>query len=280
MLRSTFLSIDPALGRLDYDSLSDQALMEMVVDGVEEGLKQNFQDENGNFLDVCEWPRVTCSKDSRVHKIAVSGIQFTDKQFAFQFIPDRVTDLQAYGCSLHGTLNTEILPPQLEIFYAFKNSLHGTLNCAMFPRRLRRVLMSENLFIGSLVLSDLPDTLTSFSANNNEFSGKISLNDLPPALEELWIADNALSGSIHIELLPSSIRSISLRGNKFNGRFSMLQFPVTLRFVDFSRNDFSSKAVLRKATKKMHFELKIQNVSMVVDEDDEKHEWHEEIVRV
>ena len=45
------MAIDPALGRHDYHSLSDQALMEMVFDGMKAEKKQKLQDEHGNFLD-------------------------------------------------------------------------------------------------------------------------------------------------------------------------------------------------------------------------------------
>ena len=47
---SALTATDSTLGRLDHASLSDQALMEMVVAGVEADLF--YKDVHGNFLDV------------------------------------------------------------------------------------------------------------------------------------------------------------------------------------------------------------------------------------
>ena len=38
------MCVDPSLGRLDYDSLSDQALMETLVEGMNRTDKRRLQD--------------------------------------------------------------------------------------------------------------------------------------------------------------------------------------------------------------------------------------------
>ena len=62
------LAVDPSLGRLDYESLSDQALMEMLIDALPTEEKAMFKDANGNFQDVCEWTNMDCT-DERVTEV-------------------------------------------------------------------------------------------------------------------------------------------------------------------------------------------------------------------
>ena len=69
----TISTADPALGRLDYDSLSDQACMEMLIDGFSDtGKALSYQDKNGAYFDVCEWPDVTCDADDSVTAVFFS----------------------------------------------------------------------------------------------------------------------------------------------------------------------------------------------------------------
>ena len=58
--------MDPFLGRLDYSLLSDQALMEMLIEGFDDETKKKYQDDHGMYLDVCEWPNITCDEDESV----------------------------------------------------------------------------------------------------------------------------------------------------------------------------------------------------------------------
>ena len=271
------LSIDPALGRLDHHSLSDQALMEMLISGMDEEDQEYYQDGNDNFLDVCEWSVVTCT-DERVTAVNVRYKEFGETQFPFRFIPPNVSHFQGEGSNLHGTLDTAELPQSLLDFNVADNKLHGTLNWKGLPQKLEILIIHGNKFCGSLALSDLPRSLKDFEAGENQFSGEISLNDLPPALEELWLYGNSLTGSIYIEKLPESIKNISLDENSLSGDFRMDTFPANLSRLDVSKNAFSPKVVLGKSNRAIHFKIKIDDVSAVVDENGDKHDWHEDIV--
>ena len=59
-----FLSVDPSLGRLDYHLLSDQALIEMFIDGFDAETKKDYQYDHCMYLDVCEWPAVHLDLDN------------------------------------------------------------------------------------------------------------------------------------------------------------------------------------------------------------------------
>ena len=55
------------LGRLDYASLSQQALMEVVVENL--NCKDIFCDKEGHFLDITEWDGVEINENGGVTEI-------------------------------------------------------------------------------------------------------------------------------------------------------------------------------------------------------------------
>ena len=267
---------DPSIGRLDYHSLSDQALMEILIDGMKEEEKRAYQDSDGDFLDVSEWEN-TGYVDDRVVYVHLSWMTFTDKPFPFEYIPPCVNTFEAEDCNLHGTLDAGNLPNVLLVLDVSVNKIYGTLNLRAFPRDMKSIFVFHNALSGSLVLADLPQSLLDFDASSNAFTGEIELNTLPPVLKDLMLRGNALTGSINIERLPESIEKIDLSGNQFLGDFRMCSFPESLIEVDLSENSFSDKAVLSKAPGMMHFDILIDGISSVVDEDGDRHAWHEDI---
>ena len=272
------LSVDPALGRLDYHSLSDQALMEMIIDQREDTYVEQYLDDNGNYIDVCEWKEVTCT-DERVTKVRLIYSKFTDKQFPFDFLPPCVSFFEADLRNLHGTLDTALLRTTLVEISVSDNALHGSFILKTVPRDIERMYIAGNNFSGSLTLSDIPEKVIAFEANNNEFVGEISLNDLPPQMEELELSVNKLCGSLSIGALPTSMREIRLNSNEFSGDFTMLSIPESLFEFAIQKNALSGKAILKRKTGKMHFYLLHDCITSVVDENGEKHEWHDEIMR-
>ena len=273
------LAVDPALGRLDYDSLSDQTLMEMLIDGMIEWQMKHFQDKNGNFLDAGEWHFVTIT-DGRVTAITASYHQFSTKQFPFWFIPPHVKKFRLDQCQLHGTLDPSLLPRELRVFNVSTNALHGTISFKGAPQSLQEMCIFGNAFSGSLAVEDLPQTMRDFNAGKNQFSGEISLNDLPPALERLQLTNNALTGSINIERPPEYLSRLHLRNNSFSGDFRMSEVPHSLDVVDVKSNPLSGKIILGKATGERPFRLLIDDLASVVDENGDEHEWHDDIMRL
>ena len=269
--------IDPALGRLDYDSLSDQALMEMLFESMETDEKANFQDENGNYLDIDEWYGVEC-EDDRVVGIDIQGSAFHSDQFRFSLIPAPVRSLNMMCCALHGTLDTADLPAALIDFDVSLNKLHGTLDFHNFPRNLERIRIQSNNFSGSCKLADLPRSLLDFNAGENGFCGEISLHDLPPAIKYFDLQSNALTGSLCINKLPESIEVINLCSNSFSGDFRMLVFPLGLEKVDITKNKMSGTAIFQGTEGAMHFILRADAIESVVDENGDTHKWHSSLV--
>ena len=270
-----FLTIDPSLGRLDANALSDQTLMEILIDGMIDEDKADFQDDSGNFFDVCEWKIIQCVGD-RVMHISMATYEFGTVPLPFGFIPPLAERFSATYANLHGTLETSCLPAELRTFEAAENKLHGPLNFKMFPRTLAMLVIESNEFCGSCRLADLPDTLTAFIGSGNNFTGEISLNSLPQAMEKLDLARNALTGSLSIETLPSGIKEIHLSRNNFFGDFKLLAFPDALREIHINGNQLSATAIFRHSSEDMPFELDCDPITEVLDAKGNTHPWEEE----
>ena len=276
-------AIDPSLGRLDYYTMSDQSLMEMLVDGMYISKKQRFMDSNGNFRDISEWKYslwnkwLTCEND-RVTKIAFQDEKFTVKQFPFEFIPGLVGTFIASRCNLKGTLDTSLLPRALRRLKITHSELTGSIDCKGLPQTLMFMEISDNAFDGSLVLSDLPDGLTEFFVPRNHLSGGISFDNLPSALAILDLSENKLTGPISINALPPKVGRIDLSWNNFSGDLRLL--TAYRGYINICGNLLSGTAVLFETDGDMPFILSGDNISKVLDWEGHKHAWHERISQI
>ena len=263
---------DPSLGRLDYDSLSDQALMEMLIDGMHAHSEIIYLDENRNYKDVCEWYRIECT-DERVTKVAICYQGFSTKPFPFHFTPPLVTTAIFSDCGLHGTLDGSHLPLDLEQLGVQGNSLSGAIDFKSFPRKMKAINLSFNEFSGECAFSDLPDTLENFAAPCNKFCGELSLNSLPAAMMQLDLSLNDFSGPVRIESLPEAMRFIDLSTNKFLEEFTLLAFPPNFEGVRLAYNPLIKTIVLRKASGKMPFYVSSELITSVLDDEGKRHSW-------
>ena len=84
-----FRSVDPSLGRLEYRLMSDQALMEMLIDGFDDVTKKRYQDNHGMYLDVCELSCVQCDKDERVFEIRINS-ENSNGSIEISYVPPKV----------------------------------------------------------------------------------------------------------------------------------------------------------------------------------------------
>ena len=60
------LTVDPSVGRLDYSLMSDQSLMEMRIEILDDISKKKYKDNDGMYLDACDWSVIKCNGDERV----------------------------------------------------------------------------------------------------------------------------------------------------------------------------------------------------------------------
>ena len=270
------LLIDPALGRADPSSLSDQILVDILFDGMGRD-KARFQDSNGDLEDVCKWDNsyrseISCEND-RVTRIKLMKLPFKAVQFPFDYIPALVEDFVVKECQIHGTLSASYLPPDLITFDVTLNRLFGEINFANFPRKLQQICLTYNAFSGSCSLDDLTETLKKIDVKGNRFTGEVSLNNLPKNLEYLNMQQNGFTGPISINRLPRPMRTLNMSVNAFSGDFKLLDVPPYLRSIYIGANPMSGRAIFRESSAEMTFKLLHSCIQKVVDESGNTHSW-------
>ena len=271
----TISTADPALGRLDYDSLSDQACMEMLIDDFSDtGKALSYQDKNGAYLDVCEWPSVICDADENVtavsfgYNLTQSGGSTVD----FGFLPRGVTKVESRGTAFQGTLNTAQLPQGLLEIDLQMNGYSGSVDLAALPKSMKNFRIVWNCFSGSLDLTKLPEALYALEVMSNKFEGSVSLEELPESLIVLNLGTNPLSGTLSFAKLPPNLEKLIIDETKFSGRFVLDVFYEALKTLNASATEFSGEAVVHAsyvhAARKIY--LPLDSIEKCVDESGEE----------
>ena len=218
MLIPTVLSIDTNLGRFDYNSLSEQTLMELLIDGLTEKSKRKYQDSNGMYLDVCDWKGLSFDKDGNVTAIELCGT-FGSIQVAF--LPPKVTRFDLYSAHVKGSIDTHSLPDELQAMFISEIGFHGTVDFQRIPRKV--------LNLGIAI---------------NRFTGTADLQNLPPNIEGLWMQENNFSGDLNLKTLPATLKYLNISKNAFSGEFCLEHAPEGLRYLDAQENNFELIAVV------------------------------------
>ena len=225
---------DDGLGRFSNLCISDQTLMEMLV--------QDFEDVNiakagGNFIDISEWS-ILCFDDSG--SITAINIDIDDTEYIdedpfyrsihrgikdscfdgggsidFKYVPQTVTGLTVSEMIFEGTIETGDLPSGLIHLNVFGNYLKGPFDISGLPKCIERIDIGGNEMTGSLKIEFLPESVKEFSAFSNIFSGTLSMEKLPPKMESLALSSNRFKGKIELPKVPSSLSSINLDNNSF-----------------------------------------------------------------
>ena len=165
------VALDPSLGRADFNSCSDQTLMEILFEGLSKQSKRKYQDKDGMFIDVCKWPCVICDAD------------------------ERVIDIYEFD-EMSGSLQLSYLPPHLEDFSCSQKGITGSADLSHLPQGLLRIDLEFNDMTGTVDLAHLPQNMDMLSLNNNRFEGTIDLTRLPESMEVLDLKLNAFTGSV------------------------------------------------------------------------------------
>ena len=226
MLSTFYVAADVALGRVDYETLSDQTLMELFIDNMTDAEKEIYKDENGAYLDITEWESVTIDQSSNA--VVALNFDFDEEgSLAFAFMPRTVYKFSHIGGMITGTIDTSVLPNGLEEFtLTHAVEMSGTINFCTLPSSLIDFEISSNDFRGSADLSALPKGLVTLDISYNNFIGSVILDKLPPSLEELSISANNFDGSLCFDALPEPLWYIDASKCNFSGSINLSSLPM------------------------------------------------------
>ena len=242
---SLLLLPDKSIGDISLKSLSDQALMEALIDKTSDDFKKMYQDPSGEYLPVCRWQGVKCNKRREVVEIkrGCFNLYCADEKLAvpteleLRYLPPRIRVFEIGGSDFfYGTVETRLLPNRLEDFYLRQENFTGTFDFRNLPERLERLGIDLNDFHGPCDLKRLPGGLRDLRAICNRFTGSLALDSLPRSFEILKLSDNQLSGLLNLKKLPRAMRILDLRINQFHGEVCFDYLPSKIEEVDLSRN--------------------------------------------
>ena len=192
---------DEHLSRLDPTLLSTQALLEIFVSSFKN--ISEFQDENGNFLDITDWRSLEILDPDRDAMMVTNFTYPTnDNQpnlggsLNLAFLPQTIDRIEIIDCDVTGTIGTADLPPDLIALMLQFNKLKGSFAIEKLPETIEALMIHSNLLCGSLRIDALPRSMITFHANDNAFVGTIDVRDLPETLYYLEIQNNKFSGNV------------------------------------------------------------------------------------
>ena len=232
--------VDSTLGRVDCRSLSDQTLMEMFFEDFDEEVKERYKDNEGMYLDVREWPCVTCDDDGRVVEISARGL-------------------------LNGSLQLCYIPPKVQSLSLLSKQLTGSIDLTHLPADMKELQLSVNRFSESIDLTLLPESMENLSLHNNRLTGTIDLTKFSKSMKNLFLNNNRFEGEIDLKKLPEGMFSLYLQENLFSGSFIATNLPPSLMQLGANGNQFHSIAVVDAQTR-CFINITHCGVTSVVDE--------------
>ena len=217
----------PRAGRVDFASMSQQTLMELLVGDIHN--LSNLQNTEGEFRDISSWEGVgIVGNDGRVEGISICGdIGFSlfgdeddmgaDKasigpggSIDFKWLPSSVKEIEICYMHLYGTMDTRLLPQNLNDLDVGSNNLSGTFAIEGLPESMEYVTIVSNNFEGTLNIGALPRKMRFISAERNKFHGTLDFSDLPPNMTTMLFAQNDFVGPISLANLPRHMKSLNV----------------------------------------------------------------------
>ena len=242
------LSIDPTLGRLSYELLSDQANIEIMLEQLTPEAKQMFQDGKGNYRDICSCSGVQCDADGAV--TAIHWQKGYEQRLDYRgtislaYAPVNLSEMVIMSWGLLGKLCTASLPVGLKHLNLLENRLSGNIALDTLPAQLKDLNLAGNEFSGSCDLTALPPSLEILDLGQNAFTGSVELTKLPEGIDTVTLSFNQLSGTLRLDGLPNSLTELHLNNNSFVGSFVLQNMSEKLEFINASGNMLSGTAIV------------------------------------
>ena len=101
-------STSQRLGKIDYGSMSDQQLLELMIAGFND--KSKFADHEGDYKDACDWYGVRCNAEGAVEQISWPryDIKLGRGNIDFEWLPPNVENLNFYEQHIGGNSECEV----------------------------------------------------------------------------------------------------------------------------------------------------------------------------
>ena len=248
-----------ALGRLDYATMSQQALMENVVSQIDKSKLCCFCDRNGNFRDYREWPGVLCDAEGNVGTIFWKS--FADGTILLHWLPETIRILSVRADSLK-KLDVEFgaLPRDVRIFKLDAIHVSNEVSFDALPQNIQEIIMLSTDARGVIRLGAIPQTLRTIQVNGHALSsidlkcnssgltdlevtagtlqGSLDFRGSPQSLKKLNLELNSLQGTLSFEGARESLERILLRRNKFQGTLRLEFLPKALIELNLTQNSF------------------------------------------
>ena len=261
------LGADASLGRVDYSLLSDQTLMEMLIEDLDDEAKKRYQDNEGMYLDVCKWSCVTCDDDRRVIEIGADSSVISGSIHLY-FVPPKLKVLKIKppwtGGKLTGSVDLAHLPRGVRAIDLRNNELTGEVDLTHLPESMEKLYLGRNQLTGGIDLTQLPGRMDYLSLNNNQLTRGIDLTHLPGEMEELYLQNNRFTGEIDLAHLPVGMQFLFLDNNQLSGSF-VIKSLANGALINAQGNKFNAVAVVSSKTLSDIF-LEGSGVTSVVDE--------------
>ena len=248
----TILAADSALGRIDSQLLSDQTMMELLVDSLSASSKQAFFHSDGTYRDFKETKVCMCDDDGHINKVLIEKRTLQDPHPG-------------------GSIALDFIPRQVFYFQAEKCQLEGTLQCSSLPRTLERLNLRSNRLSGGVSFADMPAGVTLIEIARNNFSGSLDVTSLPARLLILNASYNQFSGSISLDHLPSTLYFFYIGGNKLTGSFCLLNVPRNLDYLYAGLNSFDRRATVHSSIAAGGVSLRDSAICEILNENGEHH---------
>ena len=155
--------------------------MEMLIEDFDDESKSKYKDNDGMYLDVCEWLGVRCDADGRVVQILINSKNVT------------------------GSLELRYVPPKVKVLFPIclvASRLTGSADLTQLPEGMQNLSLSKNRFTGEIDLTQLPEGMYMMYLNNNQLTGEIDLTQLPEGMYSMYLNNNQLTGEIDLAHLP------------------------------------------------------------------------------
>ena len=260
-----FIAADQALGRFNRHLLSDQQVMELIVQDLDPVWTERFRSPDGLFLNVDRWPGITTDPDRNVVSFEFAS-GFTGS-LNLQAFPTNIKNIFiAFNAQLRGQLHTAHIPSTMHCIGIVKSNFDGTVDMRHLPQSLRTLTLKRNEFSGSLDLTALPKSLTSMICDHNNFSGSIRLDALSESLSILRLDNNFLSGALFFKNIPEKLTKLKLDSNEFEGIFVWMTHMPNMRELNVEHNLLHGTAIVEKKSRTV-VRLKGNDFEAVVDED-------------